>query len=202
MNHIVRPSRMSVKNLVKISMLAVMAFLLMFVDFPLPFAPPFMTLDVSDLPAMIGGFALGPIPGVLIVVLKNILNVLFEGSKTGYVGELSNAIVGSIFIFTAATIYERKKTFRRAIAAMIVGVLVMSFCATFSNYFFIFPLYAKVFGLELDKLVEMGSAVNGFVTDYKTMMVFVVVPFNITKGTVVSLLSTLIYKRVSPILKR
>lgn len=195
-------SKISVRTLAKISMLSVMAFILMFFDFRVPFAPSFMKVDISDLPSLIGGFALGPVPGILIVFLKNLLNIIFESSDTAYVGELSNFIVGSVFVSTAAMIYRNKKTFKRAIIALIVGVFAMTIFATGSNYFVVFPLYARVFGLPIEQMVSMGSAVNGLVTDYKTLMIFAVMPFNLLKGLIVSFVTLLIYKRVSPILKR
>ncbi len=135
-------------------------------------------------------------------LLKNVLNLLVEGSITGGVGELSNFLVGSIFVYTAGAIYYKKKDFKNAVLGLILGVVTMTIFASLSNYFVIFPLYAKVFGWPLDKLVSMGSAVNKFVVDYKTLILFAVVPFNILKGIIVSSMTLLIYKRVSPILHK
>lgn len=190
------------KNMVKISVLAVISVALMLIDISSWFAPPFLKLDIADLPSLIGAFAMGPMAGVLVQMLKNILNLLVEGSVTGGVGELSNFLVGSTFVYTAGLIYYRKKNFKNAIIGLAVGVLAMTAFATLSNYFVIFPLYARVFGWPIEQLVGMGSAVNRFVVDYKTLILFAVVPFNLLKGIIVSSVTLLIYKRVSPILKK
>lgn len=190
------------RNMVKISVLGVISVLLMLFDISSWFAPPFLKIDIADLPSLIGAFAMGPMAGVLVQLLKNVLHLLVEGSITGGVGELSNFLVGSIFVYTAGLIYYKKKDFKNAVVGLIIGVVIMTIFASLSNYFVIFPLYAKIFGWPLDKLVSMGSAVNKLVVDYKTLILFAVVPFNILKGIIVSSITLLIYKRVSPILHR
>lgn len=190
------------KNMVKISVLGVISVVLMIFDISSWFAPPFLKLDIADLPSLIGAFAMGPMAGVLVQLLKNILNILVEGSITGGVGELSNFLVGSIFAYTAGYIYYKKKDFKNAIIGLVVGVITMTVFASLSNYFVIFPLYAKIFGWPMEKLIGMGSAVNSFVVDYKTLILFAVVPFNILKGIVVSSVTLLLYKKISPILHR
>lgn len=189
----------STRNMVKISVLAVIGMILMFFDISMWFAPSFLKLDISDLPGLIGAFAMGPMAGVVIQLVKNILSFFIEGSSTGGVGELSNFIVGSTLVYTAGFIYYRKKTFKRAIIGMICGVLLMTLFASFSNYFIVFPIYSKF--MPLDQIIEMASKVNRFVYDYKTLILYAVVPFNLVKGTVVSIITLLTYKRVSPILR-
>lgn len=193
---------MSTRTLVKISVLSAIAFILMFFQVPLPFAPPFMQVDISDVPSLIGAFAMGPLPGMMIVLIKNFLHILVEGSKTQFVGELSNFIVGSAYVVTASVIYLRRKSFRTAIIGTIVGILVMSVVATLSNYFIVFPLYAKAFGIDLEALVNMAKGMNGLVTSYESLMIAAVFPFNLVKGIVVGLVTMILYKRVSPILHR
>lgn len=192
----------STRSMVKISVLGVISMVLMFFDLSVWFAPQFLKLDISDLPSLIGAFAMGPMAGVLVQLLKNILNLLVEGSMTGGVGELSNFLVGSILVYVSGFIYYRNKTFKNAVIGLGLGVLTMTVFATISNYFVVFPLYAKIFGWPLDQLVEMGSVLNRFIVDYKTLILYGVVPFNLLKGTVVSILTLLIYKRVSPILHK
>lgn len=193
---------MSTRTLVKISVLSAIAFILMFFQVPLPFAPPFMQVDISDVPSLIGAFAMGPLPGMMIVLIKNFLHILVEGSKTQFVGELSNFIVGSAYVVTASIIYLRRKSFRTAIIGTIVGILVMSVVATLSNYFIVFPLYAKAFGIDIEALVNMAKGMNSLVTSYESLMVAAVFPFNLVKGIVVGLVTMILYKRVSPILHR
>lgn len=186
------------RNMVKISVLAVISMVLMFFDLSVWFAPPFLKLDIADLPSLLAAFAMGPMAGVLTQLMKNILSFLIEGSSTGGVGEISNFFVGSVFAYTAGLIYYRKKTFKRAIIGLVVGVILMSIFASLSNYFIIFPLYSKI--IPLDQIIELASKLNRFVVDYKSLIIYAVIPFNLLKGTVVSIITILIYKRVSPIL--
>lgn len=193
-------SALSVNKLVKVGILAAMSFILMFVQFPIPIAPPFMKVDLADVPSLIGGFAMGPVYGVAIQFIKNFLNL--SKTTTGGVGELSNFIVGGAFVFVSSFIYHRRKTKKNAIKAMIVGMLVMTALATLSNTFVIFPLYGKIMGIELQEFVNMVSATNKLVTSYPTLMLLSVAPFNIIKGSVEIIVTDLLYKKVSPILKK
>lgn len=199
---VIKKEYLNTRTMVKVSILGAFSFLLMLFDFPLWFAPNFLKVDFSDVPAMIGSFALGPFAGVLIQLLKNLLNLIIEGSQTGAVGELANFVVGSIFVYTAGAIYHKNKTFKTAIIAMIAGTLSMTVAISVANYFVMIPLYAKIFGWPIEDIVALGSAVNKYVVDFKTLILFSVVPFNILKGVMVTLITTLLYKKVSPILKR
>jgi riboflavin transporter FmnP len=192
----------STSTYVKIAVLGAISFVLMFFKAPLWFAPPFMKFDVSDLPSVLAAFTMGPVPGIWVQVIKNLLNILVEGSVTNGLGELTNFLVGSVLAFTAGFVYNKKRTFQGALLGLGVGVLVMVMFATFNNYYIMFPVYAKVFGLPLETLVGMGSAVNKYVVDYKTLMLFAVVPFNILKGLAVSLVVLFTYKKLGPILQR
>jgi len=195
-------AKFSTNTLVKISVLGVIAFALMFLDTPIWFAPGFLKLDISGIPALLGSFAMGPTTGVWIELIKNVLNTAVEGTTTGGIGELTNFLIGSVFAYTCGYIYEKNKTFKNAVFSLVIGVLIMTTFATLNNYFIMFPLYAKVFGLDLENLIAMGSKVNGLVVDYKSLMLYAVVPFNLLKGTIVSVITLLVYKKVSPILHR
>ena len=184
------------KNMVKISVLGVISVVLMYVDMSVWFAPPFLKLDISDLPSLIGAFAMGPMAGVLVQLLKNILHI--GSSSTGGVGEISNFFVGSVLAYTAGAVYYKKKTLKKAILGLALGVILMSIFGSLSNYFIIFPLYSKL--MPLDQIIAMASKVNKYVVDYKSLMLFAVVPFNLLKGTVVSVITLLVYKKLSPVL--
>lgn len=190
-----------VRNLVKIAMLGALGFVLMEIwNIPIPFAPPFMKVDFGDVPALIGGFAMGPVAGFAIELVKNILK-LFTTETVG-VGELSNLIIGSTFVITAALIYKRSHTRRGAVVALAAGSLAMSVVAVLSNTFFIFPAYAAASGLDLDTMAVQVGSVNGMVKDYMTLMLFSVFPFNLVKTGMASIVTFLLYKRISPILKK
>ncbi|MCK9444132.1 MAG: ECF transporter S component [Tissierellaceae bacterium] len=191
------------KTMVKISVLGVISFILMFFELPLPWlAPTFMKVDISDVPSLIGAFALGPMAGVLVQLLKNVLNVVIEGTTTAAVGELSNFIIGSIMAYTAGYIYFKKKTFNRAVIGLLAGTVAMTLVATLSNYYIMFPLYGRLMGLDLQVFIDMGTAINKNITDLKSLMILSIVPFNILKGLGITAITILIYKRVSPILHK
>ncbi len=186
------------RNMVKVGILAAMSFILMFVQFPIPVAPPFMKVDLADVPALIGGFSMGPIYGVLIQLIKNILNL--SKTSTYGVGEISNFVVGGLFVFVSSSIYKKNKTKKNATIAMICGMLIMTLAATLSNAFVIFPLYGKAMGVDMNAFVAMAHKTNTLVKSYFTMMIFAIVPFNLIKGFIEILVTKLLYKHVSSIL--
>ncbi|WP_073997184.1 ECF transporter S component [Anaerococcus urinomassiliensis] len=188
----------SLDRLVKVGILAALAYVLMFVQMPIPIAPPFMKLDLADVPALIGGFAMGPWYGVLIQLIKNVLNL--SKTMTGGVGELSNFIVGSTYVLVSAYIYKNKKTKKTSIIALAFGVLAMTALATLSNAFVVFPVYGKVMHMDLEAFAGMVGG-NSLVNNYVTLMIFSIAPFNIIKGAVEAIVTELIYKRISPIIK-
>lgn len=188
----------SLDRLVKVGILAALAYVLMFIQVPVPIAPPFMKLDLADVPALIGGFAMGPWYGVLIQLIKNLLNL--SKTMTGGVGELSNFIVGSTYVLVSAYIYKNKKTKKTSIIALALGVLAMTAVATLSNAFVVFPIYGKVMKMDLEAFAGMVSG-NGLVNNYITLMIFSIAPFNIIKGGIEAIVTELIYKRISPIIK-
>ena len=189
----------SLNNVVKVGILAALAYLLMFIQVPIPVAPPFMKVDLADVPALIGGFAMGPVVGVLVQLIKNILN-LTKTSTVG-VGELSNFIVGSVFVLVSSIIYQRKKDKKTAIFSLVCGVIAMAAVATISNAFVVFPAYSKAMGIPLEAFVEQTKQTNGLVNSYTGLMILSIVPFNLIKGAIASFVTDLVYKRVSPILK-
>lgn len=194
--------KFGVADLTKIAILSAMSVLLMFIKFPLPFAPTFMEMDISELPSLIGGFSMGPLAGVLIVIIKLILNILLNGTKTFYVGELSNLIISCIFVLVSSIIYKRGKNKKSAILGLIFGSISMSIVAVFSNYLFIFPLYANILKLDLNVFVDMVSKINPLVHSYFTMMLFSILPFNLVKTFITSIITMFLYKKISKVLKK
>ena len=192
--------KLNTRNIVKIGMLSAVAFLLMLIQFPIPtLFPFFLELDISELPALLGGFTLGPIAGSIIVLLKNLLLLAVRGSKTSYVGELSNFIVGAAFVVPASILYINNKSKRGAIYSLIAGILGMTIVACISNYYLIIPLFSKTLGFE--SVMEMAARSNKAIVDMKTYILYAVVPFNILKSMVVSIFTLLIYKRLSQLLR-
>jgi riboflavin transporter FmnP len=187
-------------TIIKISLLSVMAFILMFFEIPLPIFPSFLKIDLSDLPALFGAFALGPAAGIGIELLKNILHIVFKGTQTGFVGELANFAVGATLAVTAGTIYRANKSKKTAILGLVVGSIVMSVVAAVLNYTVLLPLYAKVYKAPIDAFVAMGATVNPNIKTVKDLVMWSIFPFNLLKGIVVSAVTVPLYKRVSPML--
>ena len=185
----------------QIGMLGAIAVVLMLFEIPLPFAPSFYEIDFSEVPVLIGCFSMGPLAGVLIELIKIILNLCINGSVTAGVGELANFVIGCALVLPAAFIYKRKKTKKGAVIGLVTGTLFMTISGCFINAYIMLPTYAKAFGMPIEALVEMGTAVNASITDLMTFVIFAVVPFNLFKGVLVSIIVLLIYKKISPILK-
>jgi riboflavin transporter FmnP len=190
------------RKLVEIGMLGAIATVLMLFEFPIPFiAPPFYELDFSEVPVLVGAFALGPVAGATIELVKILINLLINGTATAFVGEIGNYLLGCSFIIPAALIYKKKKSKKTALAAMIVGTIVMTVFGCILNAYVLLPTYAAAFGMPIDAIIGMGSAINGNISDVMTFVIIAVAPFNIIKGIVVSVITLLIYKHISPILK-
>lgn len=188
-------------TLIKISFLSAMAFLLMLIDLPLPIFPAFLKIDLSDLPALVGAFALGPVAGVAIEFLKNILIVLIKGSATAMVGEVANFFIGSILVFVSGYIYIKRNTRKNAIIGLVLGTMFMTIAASVINYLVLIPVYSKAFGMPLESIIGMGTAINSNITDLSTLIVWAIIPFNLIKGFIVSFVTVAIYKKISVILK-
>lgn len=189
----------NVRTLTKVAVLGGFSFVIMLIEFPLPLFATFLKLDFSDVPALIGAFALGPWAGVAVELMKNILHAVFR-NETALIGEAANFLTGSIMVFTAGWFYSREKTFKRAVMGMVAGIVLMAVLMSFANYYIFIPLYQKLLHIPLDAIVQMGTAANKAIVDLKTLVVYSILPFNLLKGVVVSLITIMLYKRVSPIL--
>lgn len=188
----------STQTMVKISILGAISALLMIFKFPLPFAPPFMTVDIGDLGVLISGFALGPVAGVLTSAVKILLNFIINGTTTGGVGELSNFILSSVFVVVASSIYNKGKSKKSAITGLVFGVLAYTVVACISNYFVIFPLY----GINLVDFTKEFAKVNSLAGTPLMFVLLSIVPFNIVKGIIVSAVTIALYKPISRFLKK
>lgn len=178
-----------------------LAVILHVMDFPVPFAPPFYKLDFSEIPALLGTFAFGPVAGVMIEFCKILLKLLVKGTSTAFVGDLANFVIGCSFILPASLIYLFKKTKSRAIVGCVSGTLIMTVFGTAFNAIYLLPAFSKLYGMPLDSIIAMGAEINGGVTGLVSFVCLCVAPMNLLKGTVASLVTMLIYKPLSPILK-
>ena len=168
-----------------------MAAVLMLLEIPLFFAPGFYKLDLSELPVMICTFYLGPVAGVVSEFIKVFLKLIFKGTSTAFVGDFANFAVGCAFVLR-----------KSALLGMVVGTLVMTVFGSAFNALYLIPKFAQLFHMELEKIVGMGTAVNGHITSVYTLVLYAVVPFNLLKGILVSALTFLLYKRISPLMHK
>ena len=193
--------KMTTKMITQIGMLGAIAVVLMLFDIPLPFAPSFYKIDFSEVPILVGCFAMGPAAGALIELVKIVLNLVMNGTDTAFVGEIANLIIGCALCVPAGIIYKRKKSKKGALIGMGVGILCMTVLGCFINAYILLPTYAAAFNMPIDSLVAMGTAVNANIQSLFTFVIFAVAPFNLLKGALVSLVVLCIYKKISPILK-
>ena len=192
-------TKSSIRPLAVTAMLSAVGCVLMMLDFPLPMLiPSFVKMDVSELPALLASFSLGPVYGIAVCLVKNILNVIFHGS-TGGIGELCNFLIGASFVGTAGLIYRFHKTRKGAVIAALVGAVVMAVVSVPVNYFLSYPVYAAMFG-GIDAIIaayqELRPGTNGLM---ECLLVFNM-PFTLVKGLLNAAICFLIYKPLSPIL--
>lgn len=181
---------------------ACMAGVLMLVEIPLFFAPGFYKLDLSEMPILICTFYLGPVAGVAAELVKVLVKLLLKGTTTAYVGDFANFAVGCSFVLPASVIYHARPGRRTALVGMAAGTLVMTVFGSLFNAVYLLPKFAELYGIPMETIVSMGTAVNASITDAATLVLFAVVPFNLLKGIVVSALTFVLYKRISPILHK
>lgn len=191
------------RKIAVIGMFSAISTILMLFEFPLPFAPNFYELDFSELPILIGAFAYGPAAGVMMEFIKILLKLFIKGTSTAFVGDLANFVVGCSLVLPASVIYAFRKNKKTAIVSCIVGTLVMTVFGTAFNAIYLLPAFAELYGMPLDTILAMGSDVNPLMTEGSivSFVVVCVAPMNLIKGLSVSILTLLLYKRLSPILK-
>lgn len=192
---------LSTKKIVVIGMFSAIAVILMLLDFPVPFAPPFYKFDFSELPALIAGFAYGPVAGVMVEFIKIALKVLFKGTSTAFVGELANFVIGCGLILPASVIYRLHKTKKTAIISCITGTIAITIVGTLFNAFYLLPAFCKLYGMPMEAIIAMGTGINSHITSVATLVIMCVAPLNLLKGAVNSLITLLVYKHIRRLIK-
>lgn len=188
------------RRLTVTAMLSAVAFLLMFLEVSLPMLiPSFVKLDVSDLPALLGSFALGPVYGVVIEVLKNLLHILFKGTTSAGIGELFNASMGGAFVLVAGLVYWKDHTRRGALIGSVGGAIAMALASLPMNYFLVYPFYATLFG-GMENIINAYQAILPNTDGLFQCLLIFNVPFTLVKGLLNVLLCFLIYKPLSGLL--
>lgn len=194
---------LTTRKMAMIGMFSAVATILHLFDFPLPFAPFFYKLDFSELPILVGTFAFGPVAGVMMEFLKILLKLFIKGTSTAFVGDLANFVIGCSFIIPASAIYSFFKTKKGAITSCIIGTAILTVFGTAFNAIYLIPAFSVLFGMPLDSILEMGMKVNPFVKEGSlvSLVIACVAPMNLIKGGFSSIITLLIYKPLSPILK-
>lgn len=180
---------------------AISAVLMLF-EVALPFAPSFYELDFSEIPVMICAFSLGPVAGVTAELCKVLLKLVLKGTTTAFVGDFANFVVGCTLVLPASILYYMKKTKKMAIAGLVLGTVIMTIFGSTFNGLYLLPKFSQLFGMPMDAIIGMGTAINPRITSIWTLVCFAVAPFNILKGAAVSVATILLYKHISPILKK
>ena len=199
----VSASRNRTHKLTVTAMLSAVAFILMFIEFPIPaLIPSFVKMDVSDLPELLAAFSLGPVYGVAVTFLKNLLHIVFKGTSSAYVGELCNFLLGAVFSLVAGFIYQRKKSRKSALIGAIIGAVLMAIVSVPMNYYVVYPAYVVCYGMPLEAIIGMYQAILPSADSLIKCLTIFNMPFTFCKGMLDVLLCFLIYKPLSPLLHK
>lgn len=182
-------------NLTRCGLLAAMAVILYYIEIPVV---AFYKLDLSTMPAILAGFAMGPVQGAAVVIVKNLVHML--GTSTACVGEMADILMSCAFVIPASLLYQRNKTRSGALRAMLAGGAAMTVAGVLVNYFILIPAYQVLMNLPLEVIIGMGQKVLSFVDSTLKLVIFITAPFNLLKAAVLSGTTYLLYKRVSPLL--
>ena len=192
---------LTLKNISVVAILGALGAALMLFDFPIFVAPSFYKFDLGDLPCLIGAFALGPVGAFFIQVIKILVKLLLKPTSTAFVGEFAAFICSTAYCVSAANIYQFNKTRKTAIIAMIVGSLFMTVISCLANYFIIIPAYVKMYNIPLETIISMGQAIFPIIKDKLGFVLCCVLPFNLIKALIIDVLTFVLYKHISPLLK-
>lgn len=183
----------STKIMVKVSLLSAIAFLLMFIEMPIPgLFPSFLKIDISDIPALVAGLTMGPVAGLFVEIVKNFLHFI-TATTTGGVGEIANAVIGGTFVVVTSLVYAKKKDKNGLVFGFALATVALIIIGSLMNYFVMLPFYGKFMGL--DAIIEMGKAVNPKVNDLLSFVLWFIAPFNLIKGVLLSLITLPFYKK-------
>ncbi len=185
-----------IRKLVMTALMAALSSVLMFFSFNVPLMPSFIKMDLSELPALIAAFAMGPLSGAAVCLVKNLVNLFF--TTTGGVGELSNFLLGVFFVVPAGIIYRLRPRLSGAVIGSVVGALLMAVLSVFSNYYVVYPIYTAF--LPMDAIIGMYQAINPSVKNLWQCLLVFNMPFTFIKGMVSAVITIAVYKKITPLL--
>ena len=191
-----------INKLVIMAMFSAVAAVLMYVEFPITFiAPAFYEMDLSEVPVMIGSFMLGPCAGVIMEAVKVLLKLVLKGTSTAFVGDFANFILGCALVVPASVLYHTKKTKKRAVIGLVTGGIVLIVSGVFLNALYLLPKYSQLYGMPVETFINMGAAINPAISNIFTFVILAVAPFNLIKATVVGVITMLLYRYLSRLIK-
>ena len=192
----IRKSPINIRKMTATAIMAAVSTVLMFLSFNVPLMPSFIKLDLSELPALISSFAMGPVSGIVVCLVKNLINLFF--TTTGGVGELSNFILGCAFVVPAGLIYKFRRTKKWAIIGSFIGAASRAILSIFSNYYIVYPIYTAF--IPMDAIIGMYRAINPSVENLWQCLLIFNLPFTFIKGMISVVVTLLVYKKLSPII--
>ena len=178
------------------------AFVLMFFSFGIPIISPFAEFDLSALPELIGGYVLGPLGAVYIIIIKLLLKLLFQGTSSMFTGEVQNLILSLSYVLPAILYYRKHRTKKGAVIGLVIGSLLSIIMAVVTNLYLIFPAYIALYGMNWDGIIEICTTANPMIKNIPTFVAFSVLPFNVILRFVSSIITILVYKKISVPLKK
>ncbi len=193
-----KSSLFSTKKMVQIAILSAIAYGLMFISVPLPLFPSFLKIDLSDIPAILGGLAFGPFAGFVVVFIKNFLQMI-TATTTGGVGEVANTIIGGAYVVVLCMVFKRRTSFKGLVMGFVIGTLVMIAVGMLMNYTVLLPFYGKIMGMEA--IIGMGKAINPGVDSVGAFVLWFIGPFNLVKGIIVALVTLPLYKKMARVIR-
>ena len=196
------PESSHTRKIAQVAMLGAVSAVLMYLQFPIPFiAPPFFHINFAEVPVLTGGFAMGPVAGAMIELIKIVINLIFKGTTTAFISEFASLLMGCSMVVPAAIYYRSNKTRNNAVIALVIGSVCTTIVTTLANAFMTLPAYAKVMGVDISAIVAMGTAVNGSASDLLTFCLYIVAPFNIIKAALASIVTLILYKRLRKVIR-
>ena len=191
-----------IRMIALIAIFGALAAVLMVFRFPLPFMPPFLSFDLAGVPELIVAFTFGPLAGILVVVLRILLQLVISGTNSMFTGELQGLMLSLALVLPASIIYQHNKTKKGAIQGMLAGSITNVVVAVFTNMVIIIPFYVALYGMDMDAIISMTQAVNPYIDSTFKLVLLGIIPFNIIKNVATCLVTFVIYKKISPVMHR
>lgn len=186
----------STQNMMRMGFLTAISIILMQFDFSLPIFPPFLKIDLGEVPAIVGVLVIHPLAGLVIPLIKILTDSLIFGTTTGYVGEASNLIISVAYLLPLMIITSKHKSFKATMLGITLGIISMTIVGCISNYFIVLPLYSKF--MPLEQIIQMGTKLNPAITGMKSFVYLIIAPFNVLKSAIVSVVSVTVVKAILP----